>query len=209
MASGVYAIVNTVNGKRYVGSAIDLHRRWREHQRRLVNGTHHNMALARAWAKYGKAALVFRPLLLCGPQELLEYEQRAIDILQPEYNICLTAGSMLGVRREPFSPEHRAALAKARANRPKEKRTTEQKLRMSIAQKASHAAGGRKSRPPVSEETRRRLSVASKGNTSGSFTKGLRRPPVAERTRKLLSEAMVRVWSDRRNQGDGACLHQD
>jgi hypothetical protein len=41
---------------------------------------------------------VFRTLFLCSPENLLFYEQRAIDVLQPELNTRKIAHSNLGVR---------------------------------------------------------------------------------------------------------------
>ena len=43
----------------------------------------------------------FNILLVCSPEDLLFYEQRAIDRLQPEYNSSPTAGNTLGVRCDP------------------------------------------------------------------------------------------------------------
>ncbi len=57
--SGVYAIVNRENGKRYVGSAINIPKRWREHQRGLQRGCHENSYLQGAWNKYGEGAFEF------------------------------------------------------------------------------------------------------------------------------------------------------
>ena len=58
-ASGIYAIVNCVNGKRYVGSAVNFRRRLYGHRSHLRRGTHHNHHLQTAWVKYGHDAFVF------------------------------------------------------------------------------------------------------------------------------------------------------
>jgi group I intron endonuclease len=208
MPSGIYEVRNRVNGKTYVGSAVDLARRWREHSRRIANGTHHSEIMMRAWAKYGAESFEFRPLFVCAPRDLLFYEQRALDVLRPAYNLCAVAGSMLGVKRKPFSAEHRAALSAARKLRAKETRTDDQKKRMSAAQKKVHAGGKRKPRSSVSEETRIKLSLASKGNTNGRFTKGLPKPPVSGETRAKLRAASVVAWANRRARGT-ACRQQD
>lgn len=50
-SSGIYEIVNTINGKRYVGSAVSLKRRWVDHRRDLRAGKHHSRHLQNAWAK--------------------------------------------------------------------------------------------------------------------------------------------------------------
>jgi group I intron endonuclease len=94
--SGIYEIVNRVNGKRYVGSATDLDQRWKEHQWGLRSNRHHSRYLQNAWAKYGHTAFEFRKLKTCPHEDLLTEEQAEFDRRPPEYNICPTAGSTLG-----------------------------------------------------------------------------------------------------------------
>lgn len=50
---GVYKIECVVTGKYYIGSSNNLHRRRREHYRRLSNGKHESPRLQNAWSKYG------------------------------------------------------------------------------------------------------------------------------------------------------------
>ena len=101
--SGIYAIINTQNGKMYIGSAVNFGTRWRRHRYELVRGIHHSVVLQRAWDKYGESALRFEALLLCAREHLLFYEQRCLDGFNPAYNIAPTAGSSLGiVRSEEF-----------------------------------------------------------------------------------------------------------
>jgi group I intron endonuclease len=59
MERGIYKIINVVNNKFYVGSAVKFGRRKAEHKRRLRLGTHSNKHLQSAWNKYGEAAFVF------------------------------------------------------------------------------------------------------------------------------------------------------
>ena len=59
MARGIYKIINVVNNKFYVGSAVDFARRKRSHWNTLRKGKHHNKHLQAAWAKYGEDAFVF------------------------------------------------------------------------------------------------------------------------------------------------------
>jgi hypothetical protein len=51
--SGIYKIVNKINGKYYIGSSINIHRRWREHKCGLLNNKHPNLHLQKSWNKYG------------------------------------------------------------------------------------------------------------------------------------------------------------
>jgi group I intron endonuclease len=59
MARGIYKIINVVNNKFYVGSAVDLKRRKSRHFSELRNGRHNNRYLQAAWLKYGEQAFVF------------------------------------------------------------------------------------------------------------------------------------------------------
>lgn len=59
MARGIYKIINVVNSKFYVGSAVDLKRRKTRHFSELRTGKHNNRHLQAAWTKYGEHAFVF------------------------------------------------------------------------------------------------------------------------------------------------------
>jgi group I intron endonuclease len=59
MPRGIYKIINTINNKFYVGSAVKLSRRRARHFSELRNGKHNNKHLQAAWDKYGEQAFVF------------------------------------------------------------------------------------------------------------------------------------------------------
>lgn len=59
MARGIYKIINIVNNKFYVGSAVDLKRRKARHFSELRNGKHSNGKLQAAWRKYGESVFIF------------------------------------------------------------------------------------------------------------------------------------------------------
>ena len=101
MSAGIYEIVNTVNGKRYIGSARDVSKRFKKHRWDLKNGTHHSQILQRAVNKYGIDTFVFRQFMTCRHDDLLKFEQRLMDVLRPEYNVCKVAGSRAGFRHPP------------------------------------------------------------------------------------------------------------
>jgi group I intron endonuclease len=109
--SGIYEIINTVNGKRYIGSTVSFKTRWRTHRRELKGAKHHSAPLQRAWNKYGEAAFKFLPILVCQKSMLLFYEQQLLDKVKPEYNIALSASApMMGAK---FTPQHRARIGDA------------------------------------------------------------------------------------------------
>ena len=56
MVAGIYGIRNSISGKWYVGSSINIQRRWKKHIQRLRTNKHENIKLQRAWNKYGENA---------------------------------------------------------------------------------------------------------------------------------------------------------
>jgi group I intron endonuclease len=59
MARGIYKIINVVNNKFYIGSAVNLSRRRARHFSELRNNRHNNGKLQNAWNKYGEQAFTF------------------------------------------------------------------------------------------------------------------------------------------------------
>jgi hypothetical protein len=108
MRCGVYEIVHVESGRRYIGSAKHLGRRFSEHRKHLRRGQHHSRYLQAAWNKYGEAAFVFRLLLVCGEDMRREYEQRLLDGLNPEFNAAKNV--LPGV---PIGEETRKVMSKA------------------------------------------------------------------------------------------------
>jgi group I intron endonuclease len=51
--SGIYKIINKLDGKYYVGRSRNIVKRWKTHNRDLSYNRHHNDYLQRAWNKYG------------------------------------------------------------------------------------------------------------------------------------------------------------
>ena len=79
MNCGIYKIINSANGKVYVGSSTNLVKRWNEHSFFLNNNYNKNPHLQNAWNKYGGDSFVFEVLLYCDKENLVFYEQRAMD----------------------------------------------------------------------------------------------------------------------------------
>lgn len=59
MAQGIYKIINVINNKFYVGSAVDFTARKRRHWWALRSQRHANKHLQAAWNKYGEQAFIF------------------------------------------------------------------------------------------------------------------------------------------------------
>ena len=103
MKSGIYCITNVLNGKRYIGSSVDIGRRFRRHKSCLKNGLHPNNHLQSAWNKYGESNFDFSVIMECPEKEVLFYEQFYISSLKSEYNKAPVAGNMLGFRHSESS----------------------------------------------------------------------------------------------------------
>ena len=93
--SGVYAIVNILNGKKYIGSTVHFKSRLAAHLKLLRLGKHHSPALQNSWNKYGEQAFRFEIIERCSREQLLDIEQIHIDA-SGDLNSCPTAGSSLG-----------------------------------------------------------------------------------------------------------------
>ena len=72
--SGIYLIMNQVNGKGYVGQAVNIEERWKQHKYRLNGQYHGNKHLQNAWNKYGKDNFVFIILEKCAKSVLDQVE---------------------------------------------------------------------------------------------------------------------------------------
>lgn len=110
---GIYQIINKINNKKYIGSSIALKNRKRRHFADLKSDIHHSQALQRAYNKYGSENFDFLILEYCTQDNLLEREQYYLDCLDPEYNICKTAGNCLGVVQSEETKLKRAESLKA------------------------------------------------------------------------------------------------
>ena len=142
---GIYAIINTVNSKRYIGSSVDLEQRRKEHWRALMRGDHDNTHLQRSANKHGVGAFVFEVLETCGIDELISREQCYLDESQPEYNMLPRAHSMLGTRMSEAVKEKISRALRGRSSPMKGKRHTEAaKLKMSRSQKGNRHLWGHK-----------------------------------------------------------------
>lgn len=125
---GIYAIVNLVHGGVYIGSSVQVYKRYDDHVTELKKGVHCNKKLQAAWNKYGEDNFVLGLIEEVPDKEkLLEIEQYWID-RGGYYNIAKIAGAppnqsgqirspatkeKLQRPRKPLSEEHKENLSKA------------------------------------------------------------------------------------------------
>lgn len=180
----IYKIINTINGKFYVGSTTNTRERFRTHRKRLRNNRHHSKHLQAAWNKYGEASFVFHVIESVPEEQSL---QAAEDVWLAEhagkehcYNKSRYSDSpMRGIAKEdhpnfgrPKTDEERAAIsttlkafyAEDIANHPRFGKKHTEEVKERIRQKklnnpVKHWLGVER---PI--ETRKKISAAQKGN---------------------------------------------
>jgi group I intron endonuclease len=146
--SGIYKIQSKKKPKRiYIGSAVNIHRRWNEHKCKLLKNKHHSPKLQNHYNKYGGADLEFSILIGCEKQDLIKHEQYFIDALKPYFNISITAGSCLGMK---LSEEAKSKISESNRRRIISQETKE-KMRKALTGKTASA------------ETREKMSKTRKG----------------------------------------------
>lgn len=146
LSTGVYCILNTVNEKKYFGSASGrggFKHRWGNHLSSLRRGIHGNRHLQSAWNKYGEAKFRFIVTERCLPDQCIEREQHWIDFHESAddrngYNICPTAGNSLGTKHSPESIVKMRMMGKKRCEDP------EHRKRLSDIAKRAAAVPGRR-----------------------------------------------------------------
>jgi len=107
---GVYRWVNLVNGKTYVGSSVNLTRRFKAYYSVYYleyEGKRNNSLIYKALLKYGYDWSGFRLEILeyCESEIITEREQYYIDLLKPEYNILKQARSLKGFKHSETTIE--------------------------------------------------------------------------------------------------------
>ena len=174
----VYAIVNTVNGKAYIGSTTDVKRRWRQHQTGLRGDHHWNPHLQNSWNQYGEQAFGFVILEEGVPgSRLIQQEQRWLDkylVASGAYNCGVVAASPMRGR----------------------KHSDETRCRMSEARQGKHHPFYGKSH---SAETRRKISEACQGRRHSDEARrkigeALQDREFSEEHRRKISEANARPY---------------
>lgn len=204
----IYAIINIIDDKCYVGQASDRDFRWKEHLKSLRGFYHHSILLQRAWCKHGADSFIFVVLeVLDCTSKLNEREEHWGKLLKPEYNVAPLGGSMRGYKHTEEAKQNMS-----NAHKGKRHHSEEEKARRSERMKGNQWNKGRKhtaehieSRAKVhrgkitSEETKLKMSASLKGRIISEETKAKMRAAkigksLSDDHKKKLSEAAKKQW---------------
>ena len=154
---GIYLITNMVNGKVYVGQAMDIEDRWVNHRAGLNGGYHVNKHLQRAWNKYGADSFSFTVLTECAEEQLNTMEEYFIFCLD-SYDSRVGYNKNYGGGSGRPTKETKKKISEASKGRT---HTEESKRKIGAFHKGK----------TLSEETKRKLSESRKGKTLSAETK--------------------------------------
>jgi group I intron endonuclease len=93
--TGVY-LITTDKNRRYYGSAVDIHARWRAHRDDLTRDRHANKKLQNCWNKYGETSFTWTVVEECFRSNLLIVEQKYLDQNFAEPKQCLNIARYAG-----------------------------------------------------------------------------------------------------------------
>jgi len=154
MNSGIYKIANTVNEGIYIGSSINIEKRFIQRKSALKSNKHSNCILQNFVNKYGLQTLIFEVVENVGNKnKLISREQFYINKLQPKYNILPLAGRSTGYKHTLSA---RNKISDAGKNR---KFSEEHKNKISESKRGLS----------YSEEHKEKISMAQRGNKNSFY----------------------------------------
>jgi group I intron endonuclease len=166
LQAGIYKILRNVKGveKVYIGSSVEIFKRYKSHLNSLRNDDHYNRHLQASFNKYGEDKFIFEVIENVEDVNIIiKREQHWLDYYESYnhlkgYNISPTAGNVLGIKWTEESKE------KVREGRKGKKsgsnnnfygKTQSQETRNRIS---NHRKG-----KPLSDEIKRKMSLKNRG----------------------------------------------
>lgn len=184
--SGIYCLFNIHSEKIYIGSAVNIESRVKQHIDHLVANKHHSAKLQNSWNKHGKDGFYFSVIEFVDKESLTKTEQKWMDFYNAAgdsgYNICAYAQSVLGIKR---SPEVRAKLKEAAKNQSAEKKA-----------KISATLTGRKRPPEVIAKLALYRPTAEAIEKIAAQNRGKKH---SEEHKRKISESGKKAWLTRKN----------
>jgi group I intron endonuclease len=215
---GVYCIKNNINSKIYVGSSINVYKRFLRHLNDLRRGIHNNNHLQQSFLKYGEHNFYICILDYCTKDNVVFKEQFYMDLLNSTdisfgYNIELRADHTLKSEEtkqrmrlarigKKLSNETRKKLSEIRKGKPswrKGCKLTEehkQKIRDNAKTNPNYGNTGNKH----TEETLKKISQSSTGRHKSEESKAKQSAAIKGRKysidhRYKISQANYRRWA--------------
>ncbi len=166
--SGIYRILNKINGNCYIGSSLNVEKRYKHHLSTLRHNSSRCSILQKAFNKYGEDNFEFQVILCCKPEYRLYYEQQLIRELNSQYNV-FTNVSDSPLRQFTFTEQSKLKMSIAH----KGKKLSEQhKHNISLANKgrvfskeSKDKIRKAKQNTTLSQETIKKMSEAKKRQT--------------------------------------------
>lgn len=170
---GIYQIQSILKPERiYIGSSINVYRRWQGHVSLLKRNKHYSAKLQRHFNKYGESDLRFSLLLGCDKSDLIKIEQYFIDSHKPYFNNLDQARP---VKYIPHSEETKEKMRQSRFGR---------KLSEETKKKISESHMGMK----PSEETLKKLRESHMGKSCPHTKEWNEKISINQKGRKLTEE---------------------
>jgi hypothetical protein len=191
---GIYRIINTRDGKQYIGSASSFRYRLYDHSNKLKKNEHHNPIMQHAFNKYGSCVFHFEIAEILDDErrcEQLIVEQRYLDEIfkiknhqDYYYNVANNASApMIGRKHtkesiEKMSGENNPSFGRRGIDSPNFGRKHSPETIAKL--KEGHPNLGRK----WTDDQKKKLSERKKGDGNSRFGK-----KVSEETKKLISDS--------------------
>jgi group I intron endonuclease len=185
LKSGVYKIINKLNGRTYYGSAKRFKERWKQHAKSLEVGKHYNKFLQADFNTCGTDAFVFEVIEIVEGDKgaRLLVEQRYLDAYQGSNDICynLRKDATAGDGCWSKDPEE----TRRKHSEASKKMWENEEHRKAVSQKNSQASKAQWSEPETREKMIKKMREIGAGKV------GISRGPLSEETKKKIAAAHI------------------
>ncbi len=164
---GIYMWKNLRNGKRYVGSSVDIRDRMYSYYNAKYLTSQKSMHICSALLEYGYSSFSLEILEYCAREDCITREDYYITLLKPEYNVAIYASApMLGRYHSADTKKLLSAINKGVARSEEAKRSISEGSKGRIhteATKKKISATKLASKTKLSEETKEKISEKLRG----------------------------------------------
>ena len=185
LKSGVYKIINKLNGRTYYGSAKEFKRRSKQHAKSLEAGKHYNKFLQADFNTCGTDVFVFEVVEVIEGDKgaRLLVEQRYLDAYQGSNDICynLRKDATTGDGCWSKDPEE----TRRKMSEAAKERWQNEEHRKAVSQKNSQASKAQWSVPETREKMIKKMREIGAGKV------GISRSPLSEETKKKIAAAHI------------------